>query len=224
MLLAGCLCSVWVTDEMNEKRMHRGASVECREDSNHKLKSWCDQNWGGPDTVRGVDRNAEALIWCRKCLGYARQKLGSKKMQDGENGHVLKRISTLEEERVPATIARWKIEGSKRRVTRVECKRLREEFEVRGVVVQKESWNIATKRMLELRTEKTETCSVNTKPCTKKTFSAGCGRMWKVKKKRGKRSTRKPRKRARKSGKRVVEGESERVETSSKRICMVRSG
>ena len=48
------------------------------------------------------------------------------------------RIPVLEEEKVPAKNARgWKVEGLKRRVTREEDKRLREELEVRGVMAQK---------------------------------------------------------------------------------------
>ena len=46
---------------------------------------------------------------------------------------MLRGILTLEEERVLAKNARgWKSEGHKRRATRKECKRLREEFEVGG--------------------------------------------------------------------------------------------
>ena len=39
--------------------------------------------------------------------------------------------------------------AKKRRVTRKECKRLREEFEVGGFMVQEGLWNVAKKRMLE---------------------------------------------------------------------------
>ena len=46
---------------------------------------------------------------------------------------------------------RWTIEGHKRRVTRKECKRLREEFEVGGVMAQNGLWNIVKKRMLRDR-------------------------------------------------------------------------
>ena len=43
-------------------------------------------------------------------------------------------------------------EGEKRRVTKKECKRLREEFEVEGFMAPKEFWkNIANKRMFEDR-------------------------------------------------------------------------
>ena len=43
------------------------------------------------------------------------------------------------------------IEGQKTRVTRMECKRLWEEFEVGSFIAQKGLWNIAKKRMLEDR-------------------------------------------------------------------------
>ena len=42
----------------------------------------------------------------------------------------------------------WKVEGEERRVTRKECKRLREEFEVWGFMAQNELWHIAKQRML----------------------------------------------------------------------------
>ena len=35
---------------------------------------------GGHDMVGRVDRHGEALIWCRKCPGCARQRLGRKWM------------------------------------------------------------------------------------------------------------------------------------------------
>ena len=31
--------------------------------------------------VRKIDRQGEVLMWCRKCSGYARQKMGPKLMQ-----------------------------------------------------------------------------------------------------------------------------------------------
>ena len=74
------------------------------------------------------------------------------KLDTKEDGQMLKLILTLEEERVLAKNARgWKIEGQRRRVTRKQCKRLREEFEVGGFMAQKGLWNIAKKRMLEGR-------------------------------------------------------------------------
>ena len=78
------------------------------------------------------------------------------------------------------------LKSKKKEVTRKECKRLREEFEVGDFMAQKGLRNIAKKRMLEdTGALPRETCSVNTNPCTKKTFSvAGCGRMWTVKKKK----------------------------------------
>ena len=56
--------------------------------------------------VRRVDRHGEALTWCRKCSGYARQRLGPKlmirckpeKMDTKEYGQMFKRILTLEED------------------------------------------------------------------------------------------------------------------------------
>ena len=36
--------------------------------------------FGGHDMVRIVDRHGEALIWCRKCTGHARRRMGPKLM------------------------------------------------------------------------------------------------------------------------------------------------
>ena len=85
--------------------------------------------------------------WDQKLIN----RFKSEYMDTKEYGTMLKRILILEEERVPAKNARgWTIEGQKKtRVTRKECKRLREEFEVGGFVAQKGSWNITKKRMLE---------------------------------------------------------------------------
>ena len=59
-------------------------------------------------------------------------------MDTKECGEMFKRIVILEEERVPAGDARgWTIEGQKRRVTREECERLREEFAVVGFMAQR---------------------------------------------------------------------------------------
>ena len=136
-------------------------------------------------------------------------------MDTKESEEMLKRILILEEERVPARDARGReIEGQKSRVTREDYKRSREEFEVEGFMAQRGSWHIAKKRMLEDRgalPEKTETCSVNAKPCTKNTFAAvGCGRMWKEKKRKWRGLRRKLNKK-KVSVKREVEGEREKI-------------
>ena len=63
--------------------------------------------------VRRVDRQGEVLIWCRKCSGYERQRMGPKlrncfkPVQVGtqEHGKMLKRIQVLENGRVPAKVA-----------------------------------------------------------------------------------------------------------------------
>ena len=77
---------------------------------------------GGHDLVRRVDRQGEVLIWCRKCSGCARQRMGPKWMncckpvQVGTNeyGKMLKRIQILEDGRVPVRGARnWRIEEKK---------------------------------------------------------------------------------------------------------------
>ena len=97
---------------------------------------------GGHDFVRRMDRQGEVLIWCRKCSGYARQRMGPKLMncckpeQVGTKEHrkMLKRIQILEDGRVPAKEAiNLKIEVEKRRITRKEYRRLWNEFEMGGL-------------------------------------------------------------------------------------------
>ena len=67
--------------------------------------------------VRRVDRQGEIIVWCRKCSGYARQRMGPKLMncckteQVGtkEHGTMIKWIQVLEDCRVPAKEAgNWK--------------------------------------------------------------------------------------------------------------------
>ena len=41
---------------------------------------WRRRHLGGHDLVRTVDRRRKVLIWCRKCSGYARQRMGPKLM------------------------------------------------------------------------------------------------------------------------------------------------
>ena len=87
------------------------------------LGTWGKRHSGGHDTVRRMYRQGEALIWCTKCSGYARQSMGQKLMncckseQVGtkEYGKMLKRIQVLEDGRIFAKEAKnWKIEGHKK--------------------------------------------------------------------------------------------------------------
>ena len=95
--------------------------------------------------VRRVYPHGEALVWCTKCSGYARCRLVPKlmnrcrpeKKDTDEYGNTLKIILKLEEGRVPDRNAKgWEVEGEKRRVTRQECKTLREEFEFGGFMAR----------------------------------------------------------------------------------------
>ena len=53
--------------------------------------------------VRRLDRQGEVLIWCRKCSGYARQRIRPKlvncckleQVGTKEDGNMLKRIQVL---------------------------------------------------------------------------------------------------------------------------------
>ena len=60
---------------------------------------------------------------------------------------MLKRILVPEDGRVPAKKARdWKIQGQKKRITRKECERLLNDFEMGGFKAQKGLWNLAREK------------------------------------------------------------------------------
>ena len=110
--------------------------------------------------VRRVDRQGETLIRCRKCSGYAVQRMGPKLMncckpeQVGtkEHGKMLKLIRVLEDGRVPAKEARnRKIEGQNRRITRNEYQRLYIKLEMQGFMARKGLWNLARVNVLQDR-------------------------------------------------------------------------
>ena len=100
------------------------------------------------------------MIWCRKCSGDARLRMGPqfihccKPEQVGtkEYGKMLERVQILGDGRVPAKEARnWKIEGQKRRITRKEYRKLWNEFEAEGFKAQKGLWNVAREKLLQDR-------------------------------------------------------------------------
>ena len=75
--------------------------------------------------VRRMDRQGEVLIWCRKCSGYARQRMGPKlvncckpeQMGTKESSKMMKIIQILEEGRVPAKEAKnWRTEGERKEI------------------------------------------------------------------------------------------------------------
>ena len=87
-----------------------------------KLGKWRKRHVGGHDLVRRVDRQGDVLIWCRKCSGHARQRMGPQLMNcckpelvgTKKHGRKLKRIQILEDGRVPAKEAKnWKFEGQR---------------------------------------------------------------------------------------------------------------
>ena len=73
------------------------------------LTKWRRRFLGGHDSVGRMHRQGEVLIWCRKCSGYGRQRMGAKlvnccrpeQMGTKEFGKMMKRIQTLEEGRAP---------------------------------------------------------------------------------------------------------------------------
>ena len=120
-----------------------------------KLGKWRTRHLGGHDLVRRMDRQGEVLIWCIKCSGYARQRMGPKlmnccrpeQMDTKEFGKMENIIQILEEGRVPAQEAKnWRIEGEKKRITRKEYKRLVNNFEMEGLLVQKSMWKLAKEK------------------------------------------------------------------------------
>ena len=48
--------------------------------ANNKSGKWGRRYLGGHDLVRRMDRQGEILMWCRKCSGDARQRMGPKVM------------------------------------------------------------------------------------------------------------------------------------------------
>ena len=46
-----------------------------------KLGKWRRRHLVEHDLVRILDRQEDVLIWCRKCSGYARQRMGPKLMK-----------------------------------------------------------------------------------------------------------------------------------------------
>ena len=134
--------------------------------------------------TRWEELMGEAFTWCRKVFWLCAAKTGSKSdesMQAGDDGHerVWKDVETSRNTRTgegPCQECERVGSFQGKKVTRKECKRLREEVSWR-----KKSCGTSPKRQFgkteEPCQEMSESCSVNTKPCTKKTFSAvGCGR------------------------------------------------
>ena len=85
--------------------------------------------YGGRDLVRGMDRQGEVLIWCRKCSGCAWQGVGptpanccrSEQMGTKEFGKMMKIILILEEGRAPAKEAEnLRIEGERKELREKE--------------------------------------------------------------------------------------------------------
>ena len=158
--------------------------VWLEKDCKHKMKRWGKVQLGVRDLVRSVDPNCEALVWCRKCSGYARCRLGPglmnrcrpEKIDTKQYGNMLKRILIPEERRVSDRNARgWTVEGEKNghhesvqkaeggiRSRRFHC--------VKRVVEQRQTENAW--KIEEHCLKRRETWSENTRPCTKNIFSA----------------------------------------------------
>ena len=106
-------------------------------------------------------------------------------------------IFKVQEGEVPDRDAKgWKVDGEKRRVTRNEGTKPREEFEVGGFMAQKG----LCKPKRECYPKRRETQSENTRPCTRTVFSTCCGMTQKVNPKKWRKRTRKLNKRREKVG------------------------
>ena len=125
------------------------------------LCKWRKRHLGGHDVVRRMNRQGEVLIWCRKCSGFARQRMGPKLLncckpeQVGtkEYGKMIKRILVFEDGRVPPEEARnWEIQGQRRRITKKGVSEACELVcEVVGFMAQQGLWNFVGEKMLRDR-------------------------------------------------------------------------
>ena len=118
------------------------------------------------------------------------------------------------------------LKGKRGGVTRKWRKRPREEFEVRGFMAQKGLWNIARKRTLEdrgaLPTEDGDLLREYQAMHEDNFLSRWLREHVEGKAEEREKLNKEAKEEESKSGKRVVNGERERVEMNSKRICMDR--
>ena len=132
----------------------------------------------------------------------------------------MKRISILEEWKVPAKNARGgTIEGQKRMVTRKEMQK----FDVGGFMAQKRLWDIAKKRMLEdrgaLPREDGDLLREYQEMHEENFLSSWLQEDVEGKEEEREKMNKEAKEEESRSGKREVEGERKRVEIDSKIIC-----
>ena len=146
-----------------EAKMHRtewcAAASEklcmrcARSSENMKMPRKCRDMWGpkaageeGPQPqVEKMKQSASGRhdmvrrVWCGKCSGCARCRLGPKLVRPlQEHGNMFKIIFKLEEGAVPDRNAEgWNVEGENGRVTREACKKPRESFGVGDCMAHK---------------------------------------------------------------------------------------
>ena len=111
--------------EMRERSKYMKMSGRCDGPKflSKRLDKWGRRHLGGHDLVRRMDRQGEVLIRCRKCSGYARQRMRPKRtnccrpeqMDTKEFGKMMKRIQILEEGTVPAREAKNQLENRGRK-------------------------------------------------------------------------------------------------------------
>ena len=113
------------------------------------LGKWGRRHLGGHDFVRRMDRKGEVvLIWCRKCSGYARQRMGPKMVNCCRPEQLGTKEFGKTMKRVPLKEAKNRImEGEKKRITREEYKRLLNNFEIKGLMAQKGLWSLAKEKI-----------------------------------------------------------------------------
>ena len=109
------------------------------------VRKWKKRYLRGHDLVRRVDRQEEVLIWCMKCSGYARQRMGptlmkccrSEQVSTKEHGKILKTNS--DSRRRQGSCQRGKI----------EYQRLLNRFEMEGFMARNGLWNLAKNKALQ---------------------------------------------------------------------------
>ena len=98
----------------------------------------------------------------QKVFGIREAKMGPKLvnccrpelMGTKEFSKMMRRIHILEEGRIPAKEAKnRKMDGEKKRITRKECKRLFNNFEMDGFLAQQGLWNLVKGKIMKERGE-----------------------------------------------------------------------
>ena len=110
---------------------------------------------GGHGLVRRMDTQGEVLTWCRKCSGYARQRMGPKlmnccrleQMDTKELGKIVKENKFSRKKESQPKKQRIGESREKRKITRKEYERLLNNFEMEGLMAQNGLRNLAKEKI-----------------------------------------------------------------------------